>query len=123
MSNFDETGITTVEISIEGMHCESCVASVREALGAERGVEMIDVSVGRAQVGFVPQIVSKAYIESLIEQQGYQIKREVEKKGVFGRFIDRMIASNQKNFGNDRLDCCNLSSNTSTKKGRTHHDG
>ena len=119
MTTFDENGITTVDILIDGMHCGNCAGKVKEALEAEGGVEIVNVSVGKAQVGYIPQVVSETYIESLIEQQGFTIKRDVEKKGVVGRFIDRMIASNQTNFGNERLDCCDLSSKKPINKAST----
>ena len=113
----DGEGLSTIELSLDGMHCEKCVETVKTALSGVDGIDYFKVALGKAQVSFLPQLVSIAYIEKLIDESGYSVRRNATRKGFFGRFIDRMIESNEKNFGNKRLDCCNLSSNdTSSAK-------
>ena len=104
----DVAGLRTMTFAIDGMHCERCVSSVKKSLLSVDGVDFADVVVGKAEVGFLPQLASEAEIVQAIADSGYTVRTEVERKGFFKRYIDRMIESNQKNFGDERLDCCNL---------------
>ena len=106
----DEDGLRTTTIAIDGMHCERCVNTVKDSLLSIDGVDFVAVDVGKADVRFLPQLASEAELEQAISESGYYVRKHAERKGFFRRYIDRMIESNQKNFGNTRLDCCNLSS-------------
>ena len=106
----DDEGLKTLTIEIEGMQCERCVALVQDSLLSVEGVDSTEVSLGKAEVHYLPQLVSSAHIEQAVADAGYAVRQEALRKGFWGRFIDRMIASNQKNFGDERLDCCKLSS-------------
>ncbi|MBT3274130.1 MAG: heavy-metal-associated domain-containing protein [Spirochaetales bacterium] len=117
----DNLGTKTVEIQIDGMHCESCAGSVRGALEAVEGVEYVDVSVGKARVNFIPQIISRDLIEKAIDETGYTVRKNTKRKGFFGRYIDRMIESNAKNFGNQRLDCCTLPKDKTVRRSTQKH--
>lgn len=103
----DGEGLARITIPIDGMRCRRCVDTVRSTLAAIPGIVSTDVIIGEARVSHVPQLVSIEHIEKLIEDAGYAVRRQ-ERKGPVRRFIDRMIKSNQKAFGNERLDCCNL---------------
>ena len=46
-----ENLVQTITLSIDGMSCGHCVASVRGALGAVPGVEIRDVRIGAAELG------------------------------------------------------------------------
>ena len=106
----DEDGLRTTTIAIDGMHCERCVNTVKDSLLSIDGVDFVAVDVGEAEVRFLPQLASESELEQAIFDSGYSVRKHAERKGFFRRYIDRMIESNQKNFGNERLDCCNLSS-------------
>jgi len=108
MSN--EDGLKIVTMNIDGMHCERCVKSVQDGLLSLEGVGSVNVGVGKAEVQFLPQLTSEADIEQAIVDAGYAVRKQAPRKRFFGRYIDRMIESNQNNFGSERLDCCNLSS-------------
>ena len=116
----EENGLRTIKLVIEGMHCDRCVQNVMSALSDMDGVDFFNVVVGKADIRYLPQLVSRSDIEQAIESSGYSVQKNEQRKGFFGRFIDKMIDSNKKNFGNERLDCCNLSSggtkHTITKK-------
>ena len=105
-----EDGLRTMTLAIDGMHCERCVSAVRTSLLSMDGIDFAAVTVGKVEVRFLPQLVSEAEIEQAIADSGYPVRKQAERKGFFKRYIDRIIESNQKNFGNERLDCCNLSS-------------
>ena len=104
----DEEGTKTIDILIDGMHCERCVDTIQRALEAEKGVEYTDITVGKARVSYLPQLVSANHIKERIKDSGYTIRHNTKRKGFFGRYIDRMIENNQKIFGDQRLDCCSL---------------
>ena len=60
-----------IELEIEGMSCEHCVAAVSEALGELPGVSVDEVRVGRANVRYDPGQVSPEQIALAIEDAGY----------------------------------------------------
>ena len=63
--------MNTIELEIEGMSCEHCVAAVTEALGDLPGVNIDSVRVGAAQVRYDPGQVSPEQIALAIEDAGY----------------------------------------------------
>lgn len=64
----------TVEIRIEGMHCDGCVRSVMRTLGALAGVEKVDVSLAdaRASVRYDPAQVGVAQFRQAVERAGFK---------------------------------------------------
>ena len=104
----EENGTKTIEILIDGMHCERCIDTIRGALEAEEGVEYLDITVGKARVSYLPQLIGASHIKALINDSGYTVRQNTKRKGFFGRYIDRMIENNQRLFGHERLDCCSL---------------
>ena len=67
--------MNTVTIHVEGMHCGSCEALVREALEELDGVESVDVShsAGTAKIVYDERAVSPETLKAAIEQQGYTV--------------------------------------------------
>ena len=65
----------TITIHIEGMHCGSCEALVREALEELDGVESVDVSHSRgtAKIVYDESAVSPETLKAAVEQQGYAV--------------------------------------------------
>lgn len=64
---------TTAELSVEGMHCEACVALIEETLGETEGVltASVDLEAARAVVGYEPALISVDAIRSVIADTGY----------------------------------------------------
>jgi len=60
-----------IELEIEGMSCEHCVAAVTGALGELPGVNVDAVRVGAAEVRYDPGQVSPEQIALAIEDAGY----------------------------------------------------
>lgn len=112
----DEAGTKTADIFIDGMHCDSCVGTIRNALESEEGVQYAHVTFGKAQVRYLPYVITIEYLREKIEDSGYTIHSGATRKGFFGRYIDKMIASNQKNYGDQRLDCCSLAKEDAAHK-------
>jgi copper chaperone len=62
-------------INIEGMSCQHCVMSVKKAIGALKGIEQSDVSVGNVVVKYDESMVKKEEIEAAIEKAGYKVSK------------------------------------------------
>jgi copper ion binding protein len=60
-----------MELEIEGMSCNHCVAAVAEALGELPGVSVDNVRIGEAQVSYHPDRVSPDQIVLAVEDAGY----------------------------------------------------
>ena len=60
-----------IELEIEGMSCDHCVAAVAEALGELPGVSIDSVRLGEAHVRYDPGQVSPEQIALAIEDAGY----------------------------------------------------
>ena len=59
-------------LKIEGMSCQHCVARVKKAIEALNGIQISDVAVGRAQVGFDESKITKEEIAAAVEKAGYK---------------------------------------------------
>jgi copper chaperone len=62
-----------IELTVRGMSCGGCVASVRRALEREEGVEVEGVSVGAARVAYDPARTSAAAIGARVEEAGFEV--------------------------------------------------
>jgi len=65
-----------IELEIEGMSCEHCVAAVTEALDELPGVSVEAVRVGEARVSYDPNQVSPDQIALAVEDAGYAAHRK-----------------------------------------------
>jgi copper chaperone len=65
--------ITTLTVS--GMSCSHCEASVKKAVGSLDGVDTVSVDLGekKVTVEFDPDKVKIKQIEAAIEDQGYDV--------------------------------------------------
>jgi copper chaperone len=60
-------------MKIDGMSCGHCVSQVQKALQALDGVDVQQVTVGSATVGYNPVTTPEAQITQAIEHQGYRV--------------------------------------------------
>ncbi|MCM3760781.1 copper chaperone CopZ [Alkalihalobacillus oceani] len=65
----------TIEIKVEGMSCQHCVAAIENSVGKLSGVEKVQVDLGKgtATVSYNEGSVAQAAIEKEIEEQGYDV--------------------------------------------------
>lgn len=63
-----------VTLSIQGMSCGHCIASVRRALGGVDGVEVRDVKVGSATVAYDPARTRPEAITEAVRDEGYEAR-------------------------------------------------
>lgn len=68
-----EQATQTIRLRVEGMGCDGCVASVREALQAVPGVTWaeVDLQRGTAEVDVVPPI-QPASLVAAVDAAGYE---------------------------------------------------
>jgi copper chaperone CopZ len=64
---------TTVQLSVEGMHCGSCVVLIEESLVETAGVmaASVDLASARAVVDYDPALVGVDDLRSTIADAGY----------------------------------------------------
>jgi cation transport ATPase len=65
----------TLEISIGGMSCASCVASLETALGRVPGVADVNVNLAteRARIRYAPDVAGEVVLAAAIEESGYKV--------------------------------------------------
>jgi len=66
-------GTTTVELSVDGMHCGSCSALIEETLAEQAGVTAasVDLDAARAVVRYDPARLDVDGITAAIAEAGY----------------------------------------------------
>jgi copper chaperone len=60
-----------LKLDIQGMTCGHCVASVRRALEATKGVTVKDVRIGEATVSYDESEVTPTHLVQVVEDEGY----------------------------------------------------
>lgn len=65
--------MTTVELEVSGMHCESCAALIQEVLAEQPGVLASQVELGseRATLTFDGDVTDLGVLQSAISELGY----------------------------------------------------
>lgn len=69
------------------------------------GVGEVEVLPNGIQVSYFPQVVSAGIIRSELTRLGLR-RKTPKKRGWLTSALDRMAASNEKEFGNKPPDCC-----------------
>ena len=66
-----------IEIVVEGMSCEGCVASVQNALTANDGVAAAtaDLDSGIVAIEFDPAVINRDGLATAIEDAGFDFKK------------------------------------------------
>jgi copper chaperone CopZ len=101
-------GLKTVDLYIDGMHCERCLQNVRQSLSQVKGVESYSVDIGHARVDYLPQLAGLEEIRRAVEKAGYTAHYQAPRRNLWQRFLFRMIRSNESLFGSKQPDCCTI---------------
>ncbi len=92
--------IKTEKLSIEGMHCASCVAAVEKSLGRVKGVARANVNLATesAMVSYDPSKVDFGSLRKAVEDAGYEVAAPVQKQSfkVEGMHCASCVASVEK---------------------------
>jgi copper ion binding protein len=68
------SGMSAVTVTVAGMTCGHCAASVREEVGSISGVTAVDVDLGSGEVTVDSEApVEAAAIKNAVEEAGYQL--------------------------------------------------
>ncbi|MFP6750755.1 MAG: heavy metal translocating P-type ATPase [Pirellulaceae bacterium] len=71
--------LTTWRIQLSGMHCDSCVLSVRTALESVDGVESAEVSLEMQQATVsATSAVSPAFLQEAVQRAGFEVEQVAE---------------------------------------------
>ena len=62
-----------LEVNIAGMHCEACVARIRDQLASESGVAEAHVALGRARIEFDPSDCEVKRILDAVRRTGFTV--------------------------------------------------
>ena len=110
----DDVMTASEEIPIRAEGPERRDKELESVLSNLQGVESLRFEKDRIHISFYPQLISLQTIKAEIEKAGMapQPKRS---KSFIARYLDRMIESNRKSFGNGRLDCCDLNRKKTSK--------
>ncbi len=65
----------TMTVNVEGMSCQHCVHAVKDAVGALKGVDAVEVSLEKKLVtlSFDPALVGLPAVKGAIEDEGYTV--------------------------------------------------
>lgn len=80
---------------------------VRNLLEDLPGIEEIYFKGNEIKIKYSAFKIAKEYIIEVLENNGFR-RAKPKKKGVFQRFLDKLIKTNKDEFGNKKLDCCDL---------------
>lgn len=69
--------MSELTLTISGMSCGGCVASVTRALQAQQGVEAVNVTLAppQAHIRYDAAVIGQQQLENAIEDAGYDIVR------------------------------------------------
>jgi copper chaperone CopZ len=65
-----------IELNIKGMHCQSCVVLVKEALTDTKGVKdaSVDLKTAKASVSFDEKLVTDKQLIEAVRKEGYDAR-------------------------------------------------
>jgi copper chaperone len=65
-------------LTIQGMNCGHCVRSITEVLNTLKGVQVDEVKIGEATLGYDPQRITPEHIIHAIAEAGYTARLSTE---------------------------------------------
>jgi copper chaperone CopZ len=108
-------GVTTVDLDVAGMRCDSCVRRLEAAVSALAGVEAVAARIGSVHVEYWAEAVTRTQLVEAIEREGYPVTAQDGEGPAPRGILARMARNNEKVFGNQRLDCCTLNRPTPSR--------
>jgi copper chaperone len=65
--------MSSLTLHIQGMSCGHCLSAVKRGLTAVPGLEVVSVTMGRAEVRYDPSVVGEDAVVEAVEQEGYSV--------------------------------------------------
>ena len=103
-----DVGLKSVDLYIDGMHCERCIHNVRHSLVQIEGVDSCIVEIGHARISYLPQLAGLEEIRQAVETAGYGAHLKAPRRNAWQRFLARTIRSNEDMFGSKPPECCTI---------------
>jgi copper chaperone CopZ len=65
------------ELNIKGMHCNSCVMLIKDALAEEKGVKdaNVDLKKNKATISYDEKLTDEKKLIQIIEKEGYSVAK------------------------------------------------
>ncbi len=104
----ESAAMQSTELTVVGMHCDSCVQRVSAALRDEPGIERAEVTLGKVLLSYYPEAISMVAVREKIAALGYSFPVTPRSRNPLRRFLERMTVANEQAFGHERLDCCTM---------------
>lgn len=89
---------------------ESCTSLVM----SEKGISNVNFADRSASFEYNPYLISKEEITEVITRLNIEFFEAPQKMGIIKRWLLKMAKENNKNFGSQGIDCCNM--NAKNKK-------
>lgn len=103
------------EFQVKGEEVDKIIESSLVFITGFDEVESASYADKRISIEYYQQLISKRKLAEIIENMGIEIVEDkakepakTKKKNPVARYIDKLASSNEKRFGNQRLDCCDL---------------
>ena len=107
--------LDTLRVPVSEIDAVGSADRLASELQSLTGVEEASVQGSLLTVHYVAELTSGEAIKREIGRLGYDVAVPEKRRGMFNRFLDRMIESNRKSFGNETLDCCTINSKNKKK--------
>lgn len=82
-------------------------SQIKSLLGTHHGIEEIYFENVYLHVRYSVFKIAPEYIKEILSSNGYN-EEQPAKEGLFKRFINKLIKTNKDEFGDKKLDCCDL---------------
>jgi len=102
-----------IEFPINGTNDRTSLDQAIRTLGNNKGITEAFLKENILIVEYYSQIIGEEALRVLIGQSGLRLAEEPDapekrERNPVKRYINRLAKSNEKRFGNRRLDCCDL---------------
>jgi len=69
--------MNTLDLTIDGMHCDGCAGRIQSLLEKEAGISEITISAkaGTGQIAYSPHLTNEKQIVAIIERAGFTVGR------------------------------------------------
>ncbi|MCF6183878.1 MAG: hypothetical protein L3J56_04480 [Bacteroidales bacterium] len=74
-----------------------------------QGIKKVTKQGTTVSVEFNSYVLSESVLIELLKENGYESEKLMQnKKGFFAKWLEKTAKTNKENFGNNRLECCDL---------------
>ena len=111
----EEIVLQKLNLKIENFDYSSDLERIEKSLKSMAGVHTLGREEKKLSITYHPDIISAYSVREAIKELGYSIERKSRTKNPFKRFVKWLADSNEKDFGNESLDCCTINRRHTSK--------